>query len=151
MMIIAPLSAHTLAKLSNGLCDDTLSCILRAWDYGYNASSSSSSSSSIVSNSRHNEDNLTNDIKNNNNCKRRKKEYIQKPIIVAPAMNTAMWEHPITQQQLETLRGFWKNDDAKHKTIIVDPQVKVLACGDVGQGAMADVMTIIDVVRREID
>ena len=64
-------------------------------------------------------------------------------------MNTAMWEHPITQQQLETLKGFW--NDAKNKTVIVDPQVKVLACGDVGQGAMADVTTIVDVVRREID
>jgi len=46
MIIVAPLSAHTLAKVSNGLCDDTLSCILRAWDYGYLRSSCNDSTSS---------------------------------------------------------------------------------------------------------
>ena len=32
-MIIAPLSANTLAKVANGLCDNLLTCVVRAWDY----------------------------------------------------------------------------------------------------------------------
>jgi phosphopantothenoylcysteine decarboxylase len=31
-MVVAPLSANTLAKLANGLCDNLLTCVLRAWD-----------------------------------------------------------------------------------------------------------------------
>jgi len=34
LMIIAPLSANTLAKLANGLCDNLLTSIARAWDFG---------------------------------------------------------------------------------------------------------------------
>ncbi|KAL8273479.1 hypothetical protein Esti_002545 [Eimeria stiedai] len=34
LFVIAPLSANTLAKLAAGLCDDLLSCVARAWDYG---------------------------------------------------------------------------------------------------------------------
>ncbi|KAI9101176.1 phosphopantothenoylcysteine decarboxylase-like protein [Phlyctochytrium arcticum] len=32
LVVIAPLDANTLAKLANGLCDNLLTCILRAWD-----------------------------------------------------------------------------------------------------------------------
>lgn len=32
LMVIAPLDANTLAKISNGLCDNLLTCTLRAWD-----------------------------------------------------------------------------------------------------------------------
>ncbi|KAI9275525.1 flavoprotein [Phascolomyces articulosus] len=32
IMIIAPLDANTLAKIANGLCDNLLTCVLRAWD-----------------------------------------------------------------------------------------------------------------------
>lgn len=32
LILIAPLDANTLAKLSNGLCDNLLTCVLRAWD-----------------------------------------------------------------------------------------------------------------------
>ena len=88
IMIMAPLSAHTLAKISNGLCDDTLSCILRAWDYGHRSTST-----------------LKND---NTSCTNKKVTRKRKPIIVAPAMNTAMWEHPLTKQQLEIMKGFCK-------------------------------------------
>ncbi|XP_051139193.1 phosphopantothenoylcysteine decarboxylase-like [Andrographis paniculata] len=34
MMVIAPLSANTLGKIAGGLCDNLLTCIVRAWDYG---------------------------------------------------------------------------------------------------------------------
>ena len=32
-MVIAPLSANTLAKVANGLCDNLLTCVVRAWDW----------------------------------------------------------------------------------------------------------------------
>ncbi|MBA0838457.1 hypothetical protein Goarm_004270, partial [Gossypium armourianum] len=33
LMVIAPLSANTLAKIAGGICDNLLTCIVRAWDY----------------------------------------------------------------------------------------------------------------------
>lgn len=51
------------------------------------------------------------------------------PVIVAPAMNTLMWESNFTKIHLEVLE--------KLGVIIVPPTIKVLACGDVGNGAMA--------------
>jgi phosphopantothenoylcysteine decarboxylase len=54
-----------------------------------------------------------------------------KPIVLAPAMNTAMWEHPATARHL---RQFGLDFPA---TVVVPPQAKRLACGDVGVGAMA--------------
>ncbi|KAJ9678006.1 hypothetical protein PVL29_022785 [Vitis rotundifolia] len=33
VMVIAPLSANTLGKIAGGLCDNLLTCIVRAWDY----------------------------------------------------------------------------------------------------------------------
>ncbi len=33
LLVIAPLSANTLAKLAHGMCDNLLTCIVRAWDY----------------------------------------------------------------------------------------------------------------------
>jgi len=32
-MLIAPLSANTLAKVANGMCDNLLTCVVRAWDW----------------------------------------------------------------------------------------------------------------------
>ena len=34
LLLVAPLSANTLAKLSNGICDNLLTCLARAWDFG---------------------------------------------------------------------------------------------------------------------
>jgi phosphopantothenoylcysteine synthetase/decarboxylase len=33
VFIVAPLSANSLAKLANGMCDNLVTCIARAWDY----------------------------------------------------------------------------------------------------------------------
>ncbi|XP_057540540.1 phosphopantothenoylcysteine decarboxylase-like isoform X2 [Amaranthus tricolor] len=33
ILVIAPLSANTLAKIAGGLCDNLLTCVVRAWDY----------------------------------------------------------------------------------------------------------------------
>ena len=98
MMIIAPLSAHTLAKISNGLCDDTLSCILRAWDYGHGCRTTikgvSDNNSSMCSYTQKSTNCVKTGLDNEQVIRRKRK-----PIIVAPAMNTAMWEHPLTKQQ----------------------------------------------------
>jgi len=124
-LLIAPLSAHSLAKLALGLCDDTLSCIARAWDFGHSATRPG------------------------------------KPMLLAPAMNTAMWEHPLTQQQLTTIQRFWKHPDnnknnntnpssttsTQNGVVIVAPQVKTLACGELGNGALASVDDILQAVK----
>ena len=109
ILVIAPCSANTLAKLANGLCDDLLSCIVRAWDF-----------------------------KDPN-----------KRLIIAPAMNTMMWESPFTQKHLETLveLGGGTMDDQK-RVQIIGPVEKTLACGDVGNGAMASPEDIARLVRR---
>ncbi|QGM48773.1 MPPV-149 HAL3-like domain protein [Magpiepox virus 2] len=96
MMLIAPLTANSLAKIANGICNNLLTCIVRAWN-------------------------------------------INKPLLFCPAMNTLMWEHPITEQHIETL---------KHMGYIeVECIEKKLACGDIGKGAMAEVTDIARVVR----
>lgn len=75
-------------------------------------------------------------------------------MILAPAMNTAMWEHPLTGQQLSTIQSFWTPLSAGDGTAcgvsIVRPQSKVLACGEIGVGALADIDTILQSVRRAI-
>jgi len=52
------------------------------------------------------------------------------PVVVAPAMNVNMWNHPATQANLEALR--------KRGVKIVEPGSGYLACGMVGQGRLAD-------------
>ena len=54
----------------------------------------------------------------------------EKPRVLCPAMNTAMWENPVVQKNIETLRSLgWK---------IVEPETGRLACGEEGQGRLAD-------------
>ncbi|KAJ2537783.1 hypothetical protein EV175_006619 [Coemansia sp. RSA 1933] len=56
---------------------------------------------------------------------------MEKPRIVCPAMNPMMWEHPITDTQINVLGeqlGFH----------VISPIAKGLACGDIGMGAMAE-------------
>ena len=64
--------------------------------------------------------------------------YVNKPIIVCPAMNTNMYENPATQRNLEILRERGVN--------IVEPKVAHLACGTTGKGALAD----LDVIHEAI-
>lgn len=120
LLLIAPLDAHTLAKLAAGLCDNCLTCVWRAWDWA-------------------------------------------RPVVLAPAMNTLMWEHPFTSQHLRTLgqiagiADLPVDDDPllllerinalSQALRLVPPQVKTLACGDIGIGAMADVQAILSVVN----
>jgi len=60
------------------------------------------------------------------------------PVIVAPAMNVNMWEHPATRANLETL--------ASRSVRIVEPESGDLACGMVGAGRLAEIPRIVDAV-----
>lgn len=91
LCLIAPLDANTMGKLANGLCDNLLTCTIRAWN-------------------------------------------ISKPLVYCPAMNTNMYNHPITKEHLCKLQSF--------RYLRVDCVEKRLACGEFGMGAMASVTTI---------
>ncbi|XP_069480638.1 phosphopantothenoylcysteine decarboxylase isoform X7 [Ambystoma mexicanum] len=64
---------------------------------------------------------------------------LKKPLLFCPAMNTYMWQHPVTEQQVELLKGFGYTE--------VPCIFKKLVCGDEGRGAMAEVATIVEKVR----
>ncbi len=65
------------------------------------------------------------------------------PVVLAPAMNTNMWNHPATRRNLETLRG--------RGHMVVDPEEGALACGMVGPGRLADPDRIAAAVLAVID
>lgn len=96
VFIIAPCSANTLGKIANGLCDNLLTCCLRAWP-------------------------------------------LDKPVIIAPSMNSVMYSHPITQEHIIKLKSWGHN--------IIDPIEKKLFCGDYGVGAMANIDDIISYIE----
>src|SRR2546423_2590737 len=52
------------------------------------------------------------------------------PVIIAPAMNTTMWQHPATRRNLETLRA-----DGVH---IIEPDSGEMACGTFGPGRLSE-------------
>eukprot|EP01134_Creolimax_fragrantissima_P001610 CFRG1610T1 len=98
--IIAPLDANTMAKLANGICDNLLTCTMRAWD-------------------------------------------MTKTVLVCPAMNTHMWTHPLTARHLDILTSFGFK--------VIPPVQKVLACNDMGVGAMASVDDIASAVFKSLE
>lgn len=62
------------------------------------------------------------------------------PLIVAPAMETRMWDHPATQENVETLR--------RRGAVIVEPEEGHLASGARGKGRLADLEQILATVRQ---
>lgn len=62
--------------------------------------------------------------------------------LIAPAMNTNMYENPIVQDNIEKLKCFGYE--------IIEPNEGVLACGDVGKGKMAEPEEILEYIFREI-
>lgn len=120
VLLIAPLDANTLAKLAVGLCDNSLTCVWRAWDP-------------------------------------------TRLRVLAPAMNTLMWEHRLTAwhlRQLADQEGVTVPPNAEAEAIMstihaqtytlrfIPPISKRLACGDVGIGAMAEVADIVAAVEE---
>lgn len=65
-----------------------------------------------------------------------------KPLIIAPAMNTRMWLHPSTDEQLGKL-----GDSYMDSLIIVEPISRQLACGDTGVGALAAISNIVNAIN----
>ncbi|MCL2621273.1 MAG: DnaD domain protein [Defluviitaleaceae bacterium] len=65
------------------------------------------------------------------------------PVIICPAMNTAMYENSIVQANIEKLQSFGY--------IFVDPKESRLACGDVGKGAMQDPAIIFDKIKEVLN
>lgn len=64
------------------------------------------------------------------------------PVLIAPAMNVNMWNHPATQANLEILR--------KRGVKIVEPGAGYLACGMVGQGRLAENEAIVTAVLETL-
>lgn len=117
VLVIAPLSANTLTKMTVGICDNLLTSMYYAWP-------------------KH------------------------KPIIVAPAMNTDMWNNPLTRKHLIELRQRHVKDELVEPSLlvpgfervsifhVVEPVESKLACGVVGKGAMAPLADIVSAVER---
>lgn len=64
------------------------------------------------------------------------------PRLAAPAMNTAMYENPVTQDNLKRLKEYgWT---------LLEPAVGLLACGDVGAGKMMEPADMLPFIQREL-
>jgi phosphopantothenoylcysteine decarboxylase/phosphopantothenate--cysteine ligase len=98
VVMIAPLTASTMAKLAHGICDNALLTVVLA---------------------------VEPDV----------------PVYLAPAMNTQMWLHPLTQRNVGLL-----NDTGRFT--FVAPVYKRLACGEVGAGGLADVADLLAAVHE---
>lgn len=62
------------------------------------------------------------------------------PVLLCPAMNVHMFHHPATRRNLDTLRELGYH--------LVEPASGMLACGDEGEGRLADLQDIMEVARR---
>lgn len=95
LVVVAPASANTIAKMRYGLADNLLCATLLA---------------------------------------------TKAPIVVAPAMNTGMWESPVTQENIAALKA--------RGVTVIEPGDGELACGVKGKGRMMEPAAIVEVVNR---
>ncbi|MEM8800673.1 MAG: bifunctional phosphopantothenoylcysteine decarboxylase/phosphopantothenate--cysteine ligase CoaBC [Pseudomonadota bacterium] len=65
-----------------------------------------------------------------------------KPVMIAPSMNTRMWDHPATQRNLKQIVA----DGVE----VIHPAAGALACGEVGTGRLAEVPDIVKAVREKL-
>lgn len=131
ILVVAPLSANTLAKITNGLSDNLLTSVIRAWD-----------TTRLIDGQ-------------------------EARILVCPAMNTAMYVHPVTARQIRVLEEEWgvKEGQPDHAEgaegdgavvhshgwfEVLKPIEKSLACGDVGSGAMIEWTEIVKIVKQRL-
>jgi len=108
IVLIAPMSANTLSKIANGITDNLLTSILRAFPY---------------------------------------EKSKEKKMIFAPAMNTDMYMHPITNEQIEKIEGWFDKSEVNDRFLVVQPVEKKLACGVVGKGALASIGSILKAIE----
>ncbi|KOO52742.1 phosphopantothenoylcysteine decarboxylase [Chrysochromulina tobinii] len=111
LLLIAPLCANTLAAAALGLCGNLLGSVLRAWYYDLDAAFATPL------------------------AERYGAHAVDKPVLVAPAMNTFMWHQRVTGSHLAVLEA--------RGVRVVPPVAKKLACGDTGVGAMAEVPQVV--------
>ena len=90
LLLVAPASADSIARLANGFADDALGAVALA---------------------------------------------TRAPLLIAPAMNGKMWEHPATRANTEMLKS--------RGAAFVGPAEGLLACGYEGTGRLADVAEIV--------
>ncbi|HCQ57125.1 MAG TPA: bifunctional phosphopantothenoylcysteine decarboxylase/phosphopantothenate--cysteine ligase CoaBC [Sulfitobacter sp.] len=64
------------------------------------------------------------------------------PVLLAPAMNVRMWQHPATQRNIATLRG--------DGITMVGPNDGDMACGEFGPGRMAEPLEIVAAVEAQL-
>ncbi|KAJ5674022.1 hypothetical protein N7462_009461 [Penicillium macrosclerotiorum] len=126
ILVIAPLSANTLAKIVHGISDNLLTNLIRAWD-----------TSGLLDGAK-------------------------KRILVFPAMNVAMWLHPVTTSQIRVLEEDWgvpadgaetedKNELAKQGWFeVFRPIGKTLACGDIGIGGMREWTEVVTIIQQRL-
>jgi phosphopantothenoylcysteine decarboxylase/phosphopantothenate--cysteine ligase len=65
-----------------------------------------------------------------------------KPVLMAPAMNVRMWEHPATRRNLETLK--------RDGVMFVGPDEGAMACGEYGPGRMAEPLAIFEAIQAAL-
>lgn len=96
IIVVAPATANTIAKIKSGMADNIVTSLILA----------------------------------------RKRET---PVLLCPAMNTNMWENPITQENITFLKnnGFY----------ILGPESGALACGDAGKGRLVELENIFSEVE----
>ena len=98
LIVVAPATAHLIARFAAGLADDLLTATLMA-----SAS----------------------------------------PVLLCPAMHTEMWEQPVVQENLATLR--------RRGVLVLEPERGHLAGGDEGAGRLADPATIVALAQRIVE
>ncbi|MDD2956927.1 MAG: bifunctional phosphopantothenoylcysteine decarboxylase/phosphopantothenate--cysteine ligase CoaBC [Lachnospiraceae bacterium] len=64
------------------------------------------------------------------------------PKLAAPAMNTRMYENPVTQDNIKQLKHYGYT--------VIEPAMGRLACGDIGRGKFPDEKIILDYILREV-
>ena len=96
-ILIAPATAHTIARLAYGLADDLLSTTVLA---------------------------------------------ARIPVIICPAMNVQMYDHPATARNMKILKDFGY--------LVIEPESGLMACGEEGSGRLPEWEKVAEYVLREI-
>ena len=65
------------------------------------------------------------------------------PVVLAPAMNTQMWEHPAVRENVQVL-------STRHKTVVLPPDEGLLACKETGPGRLPDAAVLLACVERAL-